>query len=228
MFENSNHLVFMLEKRNTETFPQIPLETSHALVEIGQRLSARGWVPATGGNLSVRMPGAQVAITVSGRHKGYLVPDDIMAVDINGQSLDGKKPSAETLLHTGLYKLDATVQAILHGHPRSAVTYSLVFPNAGHITFSNYEFLKVFSGITTHDTSVTIPIFENSQDMPGLQRTIDAWYTAHPGTPPIYVVRGHGLTVGAKSVEHAYYVFEAVEELFAYELAKSLYGAKKV
>lgn len=217
----------ILEKKAIEYIPQVPLETNHALIQIGQRLDTRGWVPATGGNLSSRLPEAQVAITVSGRHKGYLTQDDIMVVDLDGTSLDGKKPSAETLLHTGLYKLDDTVQAILHGHPRSAVTYSLVFPYADHIMFSNYEFLKVFPGVTTHETHVMIPIFENSQDMPDLQRTIDAWYTAHPGTLPVYVVRGHGLTVGAKSIEQAYYIFEAVEELFAYELAKSLYGEKK-
>ncbi len=217
----------MFEKLNIENSPQVPFETSQALVQIGRQLDARGWVPATGGNLSARLPDGQVAITVSGRHKGHLVPDDIMVVDLDGKSLDGKRPSAETLLHTGLYKLDTTVQAILHGHPRSAVTYSVVFPQADRITLSNYEFLKVFPGITTHETDVIIPIFENSQDMPALQRIIDAWYAAHPGTPPVYVVQGHGLTVGAKSIEYAYYIFEAVEELFSYELAKLLYEGKK-
>jgi methylthioribulose-1-phosphate dehydratase len=190
-----------------------------SLIEAGKFLDRRGWVPATGGNFSHRLSDKEIAITVSGRHKGELKPDDIMRVDYNGTSLDGKKPSAETLLHTGLYKTHPDVHAILHTHPRAAVTYSLV--NTGpSVTLSGYELLKIFPGVTTHETSVTLPIFDNSQDIPALQKLIDAWYKEHPTTPPIYLVRGHGLTVGAKDIATARYITEATEELLAYELGR--------
>lgn len=186
------------------------------IIETGRWLDCRGWVPATGGNFSYRIDDAQILMTVSGRHKGELVPDDIMRVDYMGQSLDGKKPSAETLLHTGLYKIHPNINAILHIHPRSCVVYSMQH-DADHVVLSGYELLKAFPNVGTHEAHVSIPIFDNTQDMMALQIKIDAWYKKHPGTIPVYLVRGHGLTVGAKDIKTARYMAEATEELFAYE-----------
>ena len=39
---------------------------------------------------------------------------DIMLVDADGQSLDGRKPSAETGLHTALYRRCPAAGAVLH------------------------------------------------------------------------------------------------------------------
>lgn len=189
------------------------------IVRVGKWLDQRGWVPATGGNLSYRLNDKEIAITVSGRHKGELVPDDIMRVDYDGNSLDGKKPSAETLLHTGLYKICPGVNAIIHAHPRASVSYSLA-QSGDRAILSDYELLKALPNVKTHDIQITIPIFDNSQDMVALQLEVDAWYQDHPNTPPVYLVRGHGLTVGARDISTARYMTEAVEEMFAYELAR--------
>lgn len=190
------------------------------LLDAGVRLHARGWVAATGGNLSHRLGDGSVAITVSGRHKGELVADDIMRVGMDGASLDGKKPSAETPLHTGLYRLRPEVNAVLHSHPRSSVVFSLVRADAAAVTLTGYEFLKVFPGIDSHDARVTLAIFPNTQDMAALQRQVESWYAANPASPPVYLVRGHGLTVGAATVDAARYTTEAVEELLACELER--------
>jgi len=61
-----------------------------------------------------------IAITVSGKHKGQLELDDIMLIDADANSLDGKKPSAETVLHTSLYKRFPDIQSILHPHSLNA------------------------------------------------------------------------------------------------------------
>ncbi|MEN3950345.1 methylthioribulose 1-phosphate dehydratase [Iodidimonas sp. SYSU 1G8] len=190
------------------------------LLHAGVRLHARGWVAATGGNLSHRLDDGSVAITVSGRHKGELVADDIMRVGMDGAPLDGKKPSAETPLHTGLYRLRPEVNAVLHTHPRASVVLSFVRADAASVTLTGYEFLKVFPGIESHDARVTFAIFPNTQDMAALQRQVNSWYAANPASPPVYLVRGHGLTVGAATVDAARYTTEAVEELLAYELER--------
>ena len=191
------------------------------LLDAGRRLDARGWVAATGGNRSCRLDDGSVAITVSGRHKGDLVADDIMRVDMNGASLDGKAPSAETLLHTGLYRMRPDVNAILHSHPRASVLYTLMLPSAVVVTMTGYEFLKAFPGVRTHETVVALPIYNNTQDMPALQRKVDSWFENNPQAPAVYLVRGHGLTVGGGTVDAARYTTEAVEELMAYELERS-------
>ena len=65
------------------------------LVEVGQTLYRLGMVPATSGNLSARLSGNKIAVTVSGRHKGKLTQADIMVVDDKGNSMDGRRPSGE-------------------------------------------------------------------------------------------------------------------------------------
>ena len=80
------------------------------LIDAGRFIDGKGWVPATSGNFSVRLPDGTIAITVSGKHKGQLQLDDIMLIDADAHSLDGKKPSAETVLHTSLYKRFPDIQ----------------------------------------------------------------------------------------------------------------------
>jgi ribulose-5-phosphate 4-epimerase/fuculose-1-phosphate aldolase len=61
------------------------------LIAAGRFIDSKGWVPATSGNFSARLSDGNIAITVSGRHKGQLQCDDIMLIDTDGLSLDGKK-----------------------------------------------------------------------------------------------------------------------------------------
>jgi len=190
------------------------------IMRAGRLLDARGWAPATGGNLSARLDDDSVAITVSGVHKGHLQPEDVMRVDRRGQALDGKKPSAETLLHTGFYNIRGDVGAIVHSHPRAAVAFSLIRGEARSVSLSGYELLKAFPGVKTHQATLVVPIFENSQDAPALQQEIDAWYGAQPAAPSVYLVRGHGLTAGGADLDAARYLTEATEEMLAYELVK--------
>ena len=67
----------------------------------------RGWAPATSGNYSVRLA-ENIAITVSGSHKGELSTDDIMIIDNQANPVETAHPkqrsSAETLIHTLLYE----------------------------------------------------------------------------------------------------------------------------
>ncbi len=90
------------------TLPYDPNRLAHCAGEIivnVRELSARGWTPATSSNFSQRIDDQHVAITVSGRDKGKLTEADIMVVDLDGNPVaTDRKSSAETLLHTHLYK----------------------------------------------------------------------------------------------------------------------------
>src|SRR3954469_18609021 len=76
-----------------------------AIIAAGQRMDRFGWVPATAGNISVRLPDGAVAITRSGGHKGCLGPEGVIRVGLDGRPLRaGDRPSAETGLHCGIYR----------------------------------------------------------------------------------------------------------------------------
>jgi methylthioribulose-1-phosphate dehydratase len=190
-------------------------QRSQELIAAGSWLSEHGLVPATSGNLSARLSGGRIAVTVSGRHKGRLQPGDILCVDADGQSLDGRRPSAETLLHVQVYKRFAQAHVVLHPHSLNATVLSRLCP--GPLRLEGYELLKAFPGIQTHESSLTVPIFDNDQNIERLAARVEDYMAAHP---PVhgYLIRDHGFYTWGDSAEAALRHVEAFEFLFACEL----------
>lgn len=198
------------------------LNAVQQLISAGRFIDSKGWVPATSGNFSVRLPDGTIAITVSGKHKGQLQADDIMLIDADANALDGKKPSAETGLHTSLYRRFPNIHAVLHPHPLNTVLVSKLLGD--EIVLENYELLKAFRGIDTHESRIIVPIFANDQDIPRLAAKVDAYLDTTPDCYA-YIIAGHGLYTWAATVDETLRYLEALDFLFACEL--HLYGAKK-
>ena len=90
-------------------------ELAQDLIANVRELALAGWTPATSSNFSERLDDRHAAITVSGRDKGRLTVDDIMVVDFDGQAVaTTQRPSAETLLHTQLYRRYPGIGCVLH------------------------------------------------------------------------------------------------------------------
>jgi methylthioribulose-1-phosphate dehydratase len=196
---------------------------ANQLIEAGRFIDSKGWVPATSGNFSARLPDGNIAITVSGKHKGQLQLDDIMLIDSDANSLDGKKPSAETLLHTSLYKCFPAVQSVLHPHSINATLTSRLFD--AEIVLEDYELLKALAGIDTHESRVTIPIFANDQNIPRLAAQVEQYMDQH-GAIYAYIIASHGLYTWGNSVQETLRHLEALEFLFDCELR--LHGVKRL
>ena len=197
-------------------------EKARQLIEAGRFIDSKGWVPATSGNFSARLSDGTIAITVSGKHKGRLVQDDIMQINAEGDALDGKKPSAETLLHTAIYKRFPEVQAVLHPHSMNATLISRLFTK--ELVLDDYELLKALPDIESHETRIVVPIFANDQNIPRLAAQIDA-YMDKCASFYAYIIAGHGFYTWGGSVEDALRHVEALEFLFDCEIR--LYGALK-
>jgi methylthioribulose-1-phosphate dehydratase len=191
------------------------LSLAEQLIAAGKFIDSKGWVPATSGNFSARLPDGTIAITVSGKHKGRLQAEDIMRIDAEAHSLDGKKPSAETLLHTYLYKRFPDVQSVLHPHPLNAVLVSKLFTQK--IVLADYELLKAFAGISTHESQLVVPIFANDQNIPRLAAEVENYLDSHNDCQA-YIIAGHGLYTWGRSVQETLYYLEALDFLFACEL----------
>lgn len=192
------------------------------LIDAGRFINQQGWVPATSGNFSARLADNTIAITVSGKHKGHLTTEDIMLIDADAKPLDEKKPSAETLLHTALYKRFPTVQAVLHPHCMSATLISKLYSDA--VILENYELLKALPGIDTHACQMVVPIFANDQDIARLAAKVDAYLEQHP-TVCAYIIAGHGIYTWGSSVAVTLRYLEALDFLFECELR--LYRVKQ-
>ena len=194
-------------------------EAQAAIVAVGRWLDGKGWAPATAGNYSMRLGDGSFAVTVSGKHKGRLTPDDVMRVDAAGISLDGKKPSAETELHLDLYARFPDCGAVLHSHSPEAVGLSRAFADAAAYTLAGHEMLKVLPGIATHHTSVALPIVDNRKDMADIIVAVAPALLA-PGAIPAYLIRGHGLYGWGRDMAEAERVIEGIEWMIAAELAE--------
>ena len=203
------------------TYSKEFLNLTNELIEAGRFIDSKGWVPATSGNFSARLNDGTVAITVSGKHKGRLKPDDIMLVDSEGLSLDGKKPSAETQLHVSIYKRFPDVQCVLHPHSLNATLVSKVFKVA--CVLENYELLKALCGVTTHETRIVIPIFPNDQNIPRLADQVEQHWNQYARGYG-YIIAGHGLYTWGATVTETLRHLEALDFLFECELR--LHGVK--
>jgi methylthioribulose-1-phosphate dehydratase len=194
---------------------RVPPDAIEAIRAAGRRLDALGWVPATAGNISLRLADGRVAITRSGFHKGFIPADGVMAVDLDGRAEDaGLRPSAETGLHCGIYRRFPDVGAVLHGHSVPATVLSRRAGDA--IALEGYELLKAFPGLATHEAAIRVPVLDNDQDIARLQARVEqAWDAAVPG----YLLRGHGVYVWGADMPQALLRLEALEFMLASELA---------
>ena len=182
------------------------------LIEACRQVHARGWVPATSGNFSVRAGDDRIAITVSGKHKGRLTPDDLMLIDYCGHAVDtALKPSAETGLHTSLYRRYNDAQCVLHVHSLSA---TLVSRQVGsELVLQDFELLKAFEGVHTHTAREIVPVFDNDQDISRLSTRVDAYMDEYDSIHG-YLIRGHGLYTWGSSIAAAIRHLEAFDFLF--------------
>ncbi|KLI99750.1 methylthioribulose 1-phosphate dehydratase [Luteimonas sp. FCS-9] len=204
--------------------PTPPFDT-HRLRELAgelivniRKLAQAGWTPATSSNFSQRLDDRHAAITVSGRDKGRLQEGDIMVVDFDGQAVGSThRPSAETLLHTQLYRRFPEVGCILHTHSPNQTIASRLYAAAGHVRLEGYELLKAFAGNATHETAIDVPVLPNSQHMPTLAAQVERLLDAGPMWG--YLIDGHGLYAWGRDMAEARRHLEAFDFLLHCELA---------
>ena len=188
------------------------------IADTGRELSALGWTPATSSNFSMRLDARHVAVTTSGRDKGLLGVDDIMVVDLDSRAVGSTaRPSAETALHTQIYRRFTDVGAVLHTHSRAQSVASRLYAAAGVVRFEGWELQKAISGYTTHDSVLELPVFPNTQDMQELVDRIDAWLDAGKSLHG-YLIDGHGIYAWGVDMPETKRHIEAFEFLLNCEL----------
>ena len=151
------------------------------------------------------------------RAKGRLTEADIMVVDLEGQAVGSEhRPSAETLLHTRLYRRDAEIGCVLHTHSHNQTVASRLFAGEGRVRLEGYELLKAFRGNATHEAAIDLPVLPNSQHMPTLAALVDTLLDQTPMWG--YLIDGHGLYAWGRDMAEARRHLDAFEFLIGCEL----------
>jgi len=96
------------------------------IVEIAKRLYQAGYIRGADGNLSIRLSDEKILITPSRAAKGFMQPEDMVIVNLEGQLLKGNlRPSAETAFHLTAYKERPDISSVIHAHPPMAVAFTV-------------------------------------------------------------------------------------------------------
>lgn len=190
-----------------------------ALCATARWIASRHWVPATGGNFSIRDGEHNALVTASGKDKGELSPHDLLPVSwVDGHITCPGTPSAETALHARIYQLDPAVKAVLHTHSVQATVFSRIITTDQYI-FSGYEMQKSIRGQQSHEQNCPITLFANTQDIPALADLVQQQWPQVQKASAL-LVRGHGLYVWGQSLEEAKRHLEGWEFLIHCELER--------
>ena len=189
-----------------------------AIADAARDLALAGWTPATSSNFSMRIDAEHAAITISGRDKGKLGREDIMLIDMQGKAVGtDARPSAETELHTQIYRRLPQMNVVLHTHSRTQSVASRLFAKEGVVLLKGWELQKAIAGETTHEAALAIPVFPNTQHMPELVARVDAWLDS--GKPlHAYLINGHGIYTWGRDMAETRRHLEALEFLLGCEL----------
>lgn len=101
-------------------------QVKQEICAIGDRLYKRGYAAGNDGNISYRISDNEVVCTPTMISKGFMTPDDLCIVDMNGKQLSGKrKATSEIRLHLAVMKERSEVKSVVHCHPPYATAFGM-------------------------------------------------------------------------------------------------------
>jgi len=170
----------------------------HAICEIGRRLYARGFASGNGGNISCRIATDRVLCTPSGISKGFIEPDDLCVVDLDGHQVAGDRPSTtEIHMHLNVFRARPELRAVVHCHPPYATAFAVTGePIPGGVLPEVEYHLGHVPTVACH--------------VPGSRGLADT-VLAVVHQADVVVLANHGTISWDKTVEHAYWKTEILD-----------------
>jgi L-fuculose-phosphate aldolase len=185
------------------------------IVEVGRRMYARAYVASNDGNISIRLDDSTILTTPKSVSKGFMTPDMMVVVDLDGKKIRGTRDaSSELLMHLEVYKNRPDVRAVVHAHPPIATGFAV----AG-IPLDRAVLAEVVT------TLGSIPIAEyGTPSTPELPAAVRKYIKAHDGL----LLANHGaLTIGP-DVYAAYYKMETIEHFAKISLVTRQLGRENL
>ena len=94
------------------------------ICRVGRSLFERGYVHATAGNISARLSDGFL-ITPTDACLGFLEPEVLAKVNLNGQQTSGAPASKTLALHRRIYETDESAMCVIHTHSTHLVALTL-------------------------------------------------------------------------------------------------------
>ena len=97
----------------------------YEICRIGKSLFERGYAHSTAGNISVRTDQGFL-ITPTDACLGFMEPEQIAFVDLQGQQTSGAPASKTLSLHQAIYRSDPEARCVIHTHSTHLVALTLM------------------------------------------------------------------------------------------------------
>lgn len=174
------------------------------LLEAAHRFYAFRLQMSDGGNLSVRIPGAEYMIVKgSNIDFGSLGMETLVVADFDGKLIEGTaRPSKESLLHGSLYREFPDISAIMHCHSPWATAWAGTHDALAFATHHAAIKLGGYCPVFDTGTYVVPEAF-----FPRIHEAV----RLHPDMKG-FLLRGHGQLTFASSVREAAMLAELIEE----------------
>jgi L-fuculose-phosphate aldolase len=103
-------------------------QVSREIIDICHLLASKGFVSATDGNVSARLPNGNILTTCTTINKGKVGKEHLVEVNCDGDVVRGEfPPSTELPMHLYIYSARTDVGGVVHAHP----VYATAFAAAG-------------------------------------------------------------------------------------------------
>jgi len=181
------------------------------IVEAGRRLYARAYVASNDGNISARLDDHRLVTTPKSVSKGFMTPDMMVIVDLEGKKVAGDRdPSTELPMHLEVYRNRPDVNAVVHAHPPLATGFAV----AG-IPLTR----AVLAEVITTLGSIPIAAY-GTPSTAELPEAVRKYIKAHDGM----LLANHGAVTCGPNVMAAYYKMETIEHFAKISLVARLLG----
>ena len=188
---------------------------AHQLVAVCRNLYAHGFVTASDGNVSSRLPNGNILATPTSLNKGRVVESDLVEVTLDGAIVHpGRAPSTELGMHLYIYRQRPDIQAVVHAHP----TYATGFA-AANIPLDQPLLPEVIIGLG--------PIPLANIALPSTQEMADS-IAPYVQSASAILLANHGVVTFGKDLDDAYFKMEKVEHAAHITFVARMLGGEKV
>jgi L-fuculose-phosphate aldolase len=113
----------LLESR--DSMGKTELEHREDMVRVCRLIYEKGWAAMNDGNVSIRLGDDRILCTPTGVSKGMLSADELIACDMAGNKVEGKRDrTSEITMHLTVYSMRPDVQSVVHAHPPVATGFA--------------------------------------------------------------------------------------------------------